>query len=224
MVLVEKLVPDQRNLDLLLNMRTALTGGASILRSVNLNDQSCRFQNHDGPAARVDISGDRVDMFVGASLKIVVAGLSPVAQFCAQYALTLGMEVVICDPREEAWQGVEVPGAECRRELPARYILKGGCHSQTSVVALTHDSRLDDLTMMEAVLTPAFYIGAMGSSRTSAKRYDRLRRIANLSDEQIGRINAPIGLNLGSKSPAQIAIAIMVDILRVSNKINKKDL
>ena len=85
----------------------------------------------------------------------------------------------------------------------------------TAVVALTHDPRLDDLTMIEAVRSPAFYIGVMGSRRTSAKRAERLRRSGGLNDEALGRIRMPIGLDLGSKTPAEIALATMADVVRV---------
>lgn len=83
------------------------------------------------------------------------------------------------------------------------------------MVALTHDPRIDDLALMEAVHTPAFYIGAMGSQATSAKRAERLKRIGGLTDEQIARLHMPIGLDLGSKAPAEIALAVVADILRV---------
>lgn len=112
-----------------------------------------------------------------------------------------------------------MPGVQLVEVMPANFISQGGCHAATAVVALTHDPRLDDLTLMEAVMTPAFYIGAMGSRRTSEKRLERVRRIGQLDDQSVGRIHAPIGLNLGSKTPAEIALAVMADIVRVSNGI-----
>ncbi|NVL46370.1 XdhC/CoxF family protein, partial [Pseudomonas syringae pv. actinidiae] len=109
------------------------------------------------------------------------------------------------------WRGV----------LPAVFIAEGGCHSSTAVLALTHDPKLDDLSMLEAVRTEAFYIGAIGSMRTSSKRIERLARIGGLDSEVLERIHAPIGLNLGSKTPAEIAIAVMADILRVANGVSR---
>ena len=103
----------------------------------------------------------------------------------------------------------------------ASYISQGGCHAATAIVALTHDPRLDDLTLLEAVRTPAFYIGAMGSRRTSEKRMERVRRIGGLDDDALDRIHAPIGLKLGSKTPAEIALAVMADIVRVSNGVSR---
>lgn len=101
------------------------------------------------------------------------------------------------------------------RVLPSLFIAAGGCHAATAIVALTHDPKIDDLALMEAVNTPAFYIGAMGSAATSARRAERLQRIGGLTDKQIERLHMPIGLDLGSKAPAEIALAVMADVLRV---------
>lgn len=161
---------------------------------------------------------------VGAARRLVIAGLSPVAEYCASFAVALGYEVIVCDPRTELTAHFHMPGVTLIETLPANYIAEGGCHAATAVVALTHDPRLDDLTLMEAVRTPAFYIGAMGSQRTSAKRLDRVKRICALDDELVNRIHAPIGLNLGSKTPAEIALAVMSDIIRVGNGIIKSAL
>ncbi len=106
--------------------------------------------------------------------------------------------------------------------LPARFIAEGGCHSGTAVVALTHDPRLDDLTMMEAVRSQAFYIGVMGSRKTSEKRTERLQRIAGMDTATLAPIHTPIGLALGSKTPAEIALAALADIVRVRNGVERR--
>jgi len=104
------------------------------------------------------------------------------------------------------------------RQFPAKFIEDGGCHANTAIVALTHDPRMDDLTLMEAIHTPAFYIGAMGSLRNSARRRQRLQQIAEFSPQELERIHAPIGLPLGSKTPAEIALAVMADIVQQKNR------
>lgn len=125
------------------------------------------------------------------------------------------VEVIVCDPREEAHAGFDVADVQLRKELPSQFIAADGCHRATAVVALTHDPRINDLAMIEAVRTPAFYIGVMGSQRTSAVRAERLRRIGGLSEADIARLHMPVGLALGSKTPAEIALAAMADIVRV---------
>ena len=172
-----------------------------------------------GPAARISASGNAVTR-VGPVARLLLAGLSPVAEACAAFAVSLGFEVIICEPREEVladWDARKAPleGVSLRRELPSRFIAAGGCHAATAVVALTHDPRIDDLAMIEAVRQPAFYIGVMGSLRTSTARAERLARSGGLSAEEIARIVMPIGLNLGSKTPAEIALAVMADIVRI---------
>jgi xanthine dehydrogenase accessory factor len=98
------------------------------------------------------------------------------------------------------------------------------CHRASAVVGLTHDPRIDDLAIMEAIETPSFYIGVMGSHKTSKARANRLQRTGGLSSEQIARIHMPIGLALGSKTPAEIALAIMSDILRVQRGKSRHEL
>lgn len=146
------------------------------------------------------------------------------AKHCAEFAKTLGYEVLLCEPRTEVIGDLARPAYAVRNEHPAAYIASGNCHAHTAVVALTHDPRLDDLTLMEAVRSKAFYIGAMGSARTSEKRLERLKRIGGLTDQELARIHAPIGLRLGSKTPAEIALAVMADIVRVASGIARSDL
>jgi xanthine dehydrogenase accessory factor len=154
---------------------------------------------------------------VGPVAKLILAGYSTVAQACADFATSLGYHVVLCDPREEITAHLNLPdNIEFMPLLPSLYIAsEGACTQSTAVVAVTHDPRIDDLAMMAAVKTSASYIGVMGSMRTSQARAERLRRSGGLSDEQIKRIHMPIGLNLGSKTPAEIALAIMADVVRV---------
>lgn len=90
-------------------------------------------------------------------------------------------------------------------------------------MALTHDPRMDDLTLMEAIHTPAFYIGAMGSLRNSARRRQRLQQIAEFTPQDLERIHAPIGLPLGSKTPAEIALAVMAAIVQQKNRLPAAD-
>jgi len=202
----------------------ALAGRELLTRNVLLG---CDERNL-GPAtlgeARVRVDDERISIRMGAVYRVLLAGLSPVAEFCASFAVAMGYEVIVCDPRTEVTAGFSMPGVEVRGVLPAVFIAEGGCHASTAVLALTHDPKLDDLTLLEAVRTDAFYIGAMGSMRTSGKRLERLTRIGGLDEEALARIHAPIGLNLGSKTPAEIAIAVMADVLRVANGVSREAL
>lgn len=216
-VLVENLPADCAVQAHLRELESALAGQRRLIREVALPSGERRLLADNTQGPRVERQPNLLRVRVGATQRLLLAGYSSVAQVCAQFAQGLGFEVVLCDPREEVLQGVDLPGVEIRRELPSEVIRLGGCHADTAVVALTHDPRIDDLAMIEAVRTPAFYIGVMGSRLTSAKRFERLRRVGGLDDAALARIIAPIGLNLGSKTPAEIALAVLADILRVRN-------
>lgn len=222
-VLVEYIAPGHDAQEHLAAVASALAGHRVSKRVVRFGGTERRLEPADMDTARVQVDDDQVGIKVGAVSRLILAGLSPVAEFCASFATALGYEVILCDPRPEVIDGFALPGVEVRRELPSVFIANGGCHGATAVVALTHDPRLDDLTLMEAVRSEAFYIGAMGSQRTSARRIERLVRIGGLDDDDVSRIHAPIGLRLGSKTPAEIAIAVMADVLRVSNGVSRED-
>ena len=223
-VLVERLEPDCEVQAHLRELESALLGQRRLIREVDLQSgaRGLLVDREHGP--RIEREIDRVRLRVGAAQRLLLAGYSSVAHACAEFGVGLGFEVILCDPREEVLEGVVLEHVEIRRQLPSVFIAQGGCHSDTSVVALTHDPRIDDLAMMEAVRTEAFYIGVMGSLQTSQKRFERLRRIGGLGEAELARIHAPIGLNLGSKTPAEIALAVLADILRIRSGIARDQL
>ncbi|MEE4916200.1 XdhC family protein [Pseudomonas alliivorans] len=218
-VLIEYFEPECASLGHFSGLLSALQGHQLIVRQVILGTCQTSINSAGKGCVPVRLEAESVYLRMGAAQRLIIAGLSPVAEFCAGFAMALGYEVIVCDPRPEMTSTFNLPGAKVVDTLPAAYIARQGCHDATAVVALTHDPRLDDLTLLEAVRTNAFYIGAMGSRRTSEKRMERIRRIGGLNDEQANRIHAPIGLNLGSKTPAEIALAVMSDIVRVRNGI-----
>ncbi|WP_109513030.1 XdhC family protein [Pseudomonas ovata] len=223
-VLVEYLAPGAEIQAHLAQVEQALSGRGLLRRVVGLGAVAPQLQAGEMGQARVQVEAGKASIRIGAVQRLLLAGLSPVAEFCASFALALGYEVILCDPRPEVLAGFSLAGVEVCPVLPAVFIAEGGCHASTAVVALTHDPRLDDLTLLEAVRTEAFYIGAMGSRQTSRKRLERLARIGHLDEATLARIQAPIGLNLGSKTPAEIALAVMADVLRTANGIDRRQL
>ena len=218
-VLVERMVASPKNLDHLEGIQQALSGQRDIARHIRLTDAECWLSDAEptGPRVLQNETEETVTVRIGPVAKLVLAGYSTVSEACAQFALSLGYEVVLCDPREEVTHGMSLPpGVEFLPQLPSLYIASpGACTPSTAVVAATHDPRIDDLAMMAAVKTSASYIGVMGSVRTSQARSERLRRTGGLSKEDVERIQMPIGLNLGSKTPSEIALAIVADMVRV---------
>ena len=205
------------------HLLAALQGQYCLLREIDLNRQQQQLlpaPPESGP--RVCQSHGRWHIRVGPTTRLIIAGLSSVARHCAQFAVTLGYEVIVCEPREEEYRAFAIPGVRLEPVMPSAFIRRpGNSHAQTAIVAMTHDPRIDDLAMIEAVKTSAFYIGVMGSRRTSDSRAARLLRSGGLSTDQIERIHMPIGLALGSKTPAEIALAILADVLRCQRGVKR---
>ncbi|UZD64594.1 XdhC family protein [Marinobacter sp. AN1] len=218
-VLVERMAASEENVAHLEQIKTALGGEHDRIRQVRLADghRSLSEAGPSGPQVQWYPGEEVVQIRVGPVAKLILAGYSSVAEACAGFALTLGYQVVLCDPRSEVTDGMNLPDAvEFIPQLPSLYIASpGACTPSTAVVAVTHDPRIDDLAMMAAVKTSACYIGVMGSRRTSQARAERLARTGGLAPDEISRIHMPIGLDIGSKTPAEIALAIMADVLRV---------
>lgn len=173
---------------------------------------------------RVTQHANTVVLTLNAASVLLIAGLSPVADYCIHFARMLGFHIQVCEHRD-AWlaefdaRPVLNAGVEIIRCFPARHLERHGCPAHTAVLSLTHDARIDDLTLVEACHTSAFYIGALGSQSNSERRRVRLAEMGELSAEQLARISAPVGMALGSKTPPEIALAIMADIVRVKNGV-----
>ena len=137
-------------------------------------------------------------------------------------AQMLDFEVLVCDPREEyALTLKQHMGAGVRyvEGMPDDVVLAMQADSHTAIVALTHDSKLDDMALMEALKSPAFYVGALGSQRNQATRKARLIEHFDVSELEIARLHGPIGLRLGAKTPAEIAVSIVAEIVQVKHNI-----
>ncbi|MBZ0334184.1 XdhC family protein [Marinobacter sp. AL4B] len=216
-VLVEYWPANDHTLGHFLALKNALEGAGALVRNLcfESGDVDLIPDESLGSKVEVDRNEQRVRLRVGPVSRLVIAGLSPVSTVCASFAHSLGFEVIVCDPRPEEVRHFNVPGVTLRQELPSVWIAREGCHRATAVVALTHDPKIDDTALIEAIKTDAFYIGVMGSQRTSEKRRERLLRIGGLTDAQADRIHMPIGLNIGSKTPAEIALSVMADVVRV---------
>lgn len=223
-VLVEHMLPGCEVQAHLQQMVSALRGQQRLIREVDLSSGARSLFADREQGLRIEREIDRVRVRVGAAQRLLLAGYSSVSQVCAEFAVGLGFEVILCDPREEVIADVVLENVEIRRQLPSQFIAEGGCHCDTAVVALTHDPRIDDLAMIEAVRTDAFYIGVMGSLQTSQKRLERLSRVGGLTDAELARIHAPIGLNIGSRTPAEIALAVLADIVRVRSGVSRDQL
>lgn len=146
------------------------------------------------------------------SLKMIIIGAVHIAQALIPIAQATGFHVVVIDPRGAFATETRFPGVELHDEWPDEVLEGIGIDARTAVIALTHDPKIDDPALTMALNADPFYIGALGSKRTHASRLERLG-VSGLSGEQLDRINGPIGLNIGAKGQAEIAVAIMGKVI-----------
>jgi xanthine dehydrogenase accessory factor len=151
--------------------------------------------------------------------RLLLLGAGDVARYVAEMALALEYDVMLCDPRPQYLDNWDVEGVETTPRLPDDVVREGFSNPYSGIIALAHDPRVDDMALMEALKTKAFYIGAMGSERTSAARRERLPELG-LSEDEIDNLRAPIGLQIESKTPAEIAISIMAEVTAVRHGID----
>ena len=157
----------------------------------------------------------------GPRWRMLVIGAGQLSRALAQMALGLDFEVIVCDPREEYHLTWDVPGTTFSTAMPDDLAVELQLDPHTAVVAVTHDPKLDDLVLLEALKSPAFYVGALGSRGNTAKRKERLA-LFDLSAAEIARLHGPIGLDIGSRTPAEIAVSILAEIVAVKNGVALK--
>ena len=154
----------------------------------------------------------------GPRWRLLIIGAGQLSRILAQIASAMDYHVIVCDPREDYLASWNLPGIEPVHAMPDDLVIEMRPDARTAVVALTHDPKLDDLALMEALKSDAFYVGAIGSRANNAKRRERLAQF-DLTDEQIARLHGPIGLYIGSKTPAEIAVSVMAEMTAIKNGV-----
>ncbi|QBX99778.1 XdhC/CoxI family protein [Rhodophyticola sp. CCM32] len=163
---------------------------------------------------REDRSGMEGPRYIGIHnppLRMIVVGAVHIAQALLPMARMAGYDPVLVDPRPAFAAEARFPGERIVEDWPDQALSAIGLDRRTAVVTLTHDPKLDDPAILAALTGDVFYLGCLGSARTHAKRVDRLQA-AGVSPGDIGRIHGPVGLRIGAKGPAEIAVAIMAEI------------
>ena len=173
-------------------------------------------------AAGLSFDGKVLTTIHGPRYRMLVIGASQLSKYLAQMALGLDYQVTVCDPRSEYRETWDVAGAPLVRTMPDDTVVAMQLDERCAVIALTHDPKLDDLALLEALKSPAFYVGALGSRANNAKRRQRLKEF-DLSDDEIARLHGPIGLYIGSRTPPEIAISILAEVTAVKNGVALPD-
>lgn len=190
----------------------------SVERTLDLQTGHAQLQagQHDS-LPRLD--EHRLITYLGSQARIIVIGASDLSRYLCQFALSLGFAAIVCDPREEYRASWQLPGVVVSDEMPDDLILRLQPDSRTAVVALTHDPKLDDLALIDALQSNAFYVGAIGSRRNSQQRRERLHTYFDIPASIVQTLRGPAGLYIGSKTPAEIALSIMAEIVALKNGI-----
>jgi xanthine dehydrogenase accessory factor len=199
-----------------------LAQGELISRRVDLQSGEVTL----GPAKAgmsLQVSEAALTTIHGPRWRLLIIGAGQLSRFLAQIAVGMDYAVTVCDPREEYRDGWSVEGVQVVHAMPDDLVMEMRLDSRCAVVALTHDPKLDDLALMEALKSDAFYVGAIGSRSNDEKRRERLLEF-DLTPEQLSKLHGPIGVYIGSKTPSEIAISILAELTAVKNGVQLPDI
>ena len=221
-------LPCGGTIELVLEPLTRASGIGELCRRVGAGQLVARSLDMKSGTARlvpahatdgVDFDGRRLLTVHGPRYRMLVIGAGQLSTYLCQIALGLDYQVTVCDPREEYTDTWHVPGTTLVRTMPDDTVLDMKLDERCAVIALTHDPKLDDLALMEAVKTPAFYVGALGSRRNNAARRERLETHFDLNKDELTRLRGPVGIYIGSRTPPEIAVSILAEVTAVKNGV-----
>jgi xanthine dehydrogenase accessory factor len=222
-----KLASDAAYLDAILaarRSRTTLgvatnlaTGARQILEPSAVGEEPLAEAFNSGESRVLELGNGQAFLhLLKPTVRIIVVGATHIGQVLADLGRRIGYDVVIVDPRTAFASEERLGGTFVLTEWPEPSFKALGLDNRTAVVALTHAAHLDDEALTEALHSDCLYVGALGSKKTHAKRLERLRALG-ISDEDLTRIRAPVGLSIGAKGPAEIAVSILADIIKSSH-------
>ncbi|CAG2148675.1 Molybdenum cofactor insertion chaperone PaoD [Cupriavidus yeoncheonensis] len=200
----------------------AVENGRLVTRTLDMATGSATL----GPAEATDglaFDGQTLRTIHGPRYRMLVIGAGQLSKYLCQIAVGLGFQVTVCDPREEYTETWDIPGVSMVRTMPDDTVTEMNLDERCAVIALTHDPKLDDLALMEALRTRAFYVGALGSRRNNQARRERLKEF-DLNDVQLARLHGPVGIFIGSRTPPEIAISILAEVVAAKNHVSLPDI
>ncbi|MDM0070372.1 XdhC family protein [Variovorax sp. J31P207] len=207
--------PDAESLKTLV---AALEQGQLMQRTVQLADGAVALAEAISPAELLVDDTELVNTF-GPEYRMLLIGAGQLAEYLATMAKFSGFAVTLCDPRTEYHTAWTLPGVAITTEMPDDAVVAFKPDRRTCVVALTHDPKLDDLALLEALQSEAFYVGAIGSRRNAEARRERMIEHFEQTEQSLARLRGPIGIYIGSKTPPEIAVSVMAEILAVKNAV-----
>lgn len=215
---LELLLEYDIDIEVLADLVNKLSSGQLIQRITKLDDGMVRLAQVSAPVELLLTNSELINTF-GPEYRMLIIGAGQLSEYLAIMALFNGFNVTVCDPRDEYRSSWKVEGVTMTSEMPDDVVTAMKLDSRSCVVALTHDPKLDDLALLDALQTTAFYIGAIGSRRNNEERRQRLIEYFDHTQESISGLRGPIGIYIGSKTPSEIAVSVMAEILAVKNGV-----
>lgn len=187
-----------------------IAGGAHTRRTLDLSSGEVTLDEGDG-ADVLACDDTTLIAAYGPQWRLLAIGAGQLTHYVAMMAVACNYRVLVCDPRSEYADTWAVPGTELLRTMPDDTVLEVHPDRRTAIVALTHDPKLDDMALIEALQSNAFYVGAIGSHRNQALRKERLKEFG-VTDAQLSRLHGPVGVKNGARTPPEIAAAIISEM------------
>ncbi|MDF2860782.1 MAG: XdhC and CoxI family protein 2 [Achromobacter mucicolens] len=210
--------PDGAALDALVRR---LEAGHLVQRTVDCASGAVTLGDASAPEA-LHFDGVTLSSTLGPQYRLLLIGAGSLAEYVATMALFNDFAVTVCDPRIEHLGTWSVDGVAFTTEMPDDAVRALAPDTRTCIVALSHDPKLDDMALLEALHSPAFYVGAIGSRRNAASRRERFMEHFDETEASLQRLHSPVGLHIGSKTPAEIAVSVMAHILAVKNGVTAR--
>lgn len=193
-----------------------INAGKLVARRVCLNTGEVSLHNNSSITDFQYTVNDIIKVF-GPAWHMLIIGAGHLSRYVANIAMMLGYGITICDPREEYQQNWDIEGTIVNNDMPDDAVVAMTSRKRGVILALTHDPKLDDMALMQALQDDFFYVGALGSRLSSQKRRERLLELG-VTTTQLEKLHAPVGLAIGSHTPPEIAVAIMAEITQERNK------
>jgi xanthine dehydrogenase accessory factor len=213
--LVLEFNPEVAELQQLVDM---LTQGQMVHRRTDMSTGKVTLLQALQPQALSDDGKNLCNCF-GPEYRMLLIGAGQLTEYLATMALFCGFAVTVCDPREEYRSGWQVAGVTLLSDMPDDVVKAFHVDKRTCVIALTHDPKLDDLALLEALSCDALYVGAIGSRRNDEARRSRMVQHFDQTQDSLAPLRGPIGIFIGSKTPPEIAVSVMAEVLAVKNAV-----
>jgi xanthine dehydrogenase accessory factor len=222
-------LPCGGTLQLVMEPLSERSGIAALLEKISAQQLVKRHLDMESGAATLEpgrwqdvleFDGRVLSTVHGPRWRLVLIGAGQLTRYLAEMARMLDYHVVVIDPREEYAAGWDLAAVPLNRGMPDDVVREMQLDGHSALVALTHDPKLDDLALMEALKSAAFYVGAIGSKKNNDARRERLKEF-DVSADEIARLRGPVGLYIGSKTPPEIAVAILAEMTAVRHGVSE---